>query len=57
MPLKFDEPSDTLAVEILAAANADADRALSDVFDAAICAYGLEAVRRVACEKLEMEAL
>jgi hypothetical protein len=43
-----------ITVEILAAANADTDRALADVFDAAICAYGLEAVRRVAVEKLEL---
>jgi hypothetical protein len=45
------------AVEILAEANADADRALADVLDAAIAAYGLDAVRRVAAEKLDLGAL
>jgi hypothetical protein len=46
-----------ITVEILAAANADTDRALTDVFNTAIAAYGLKAVRRVAMEKLELEAL
>jgi hypothetical protein len=53
----LDEFGDVSAVEILAAANADADLALADVFDAAVAAYGLEAVRRMAVEKLELEAL
>lgn len=51
MPKHSDELTDSIMAEIMA--QSDPDRALSDSFDALIMAFGMDAVRCMAVEKLE----